>query len=107
MTHYLLFYELVDDYLTRRTEFRDVHLGLAWKASERGELVLGGALADPVDSAVLLFSGESPEVAEGFARADPYVAEGLVIRWRVRPWSTVVGEAASSPLRPDGSRRLE
>ena len=67
MNHYLLFYELVDDYITRRAEFRDLHLGLAWKASDRGELVLGGALANPVDGAVLLFKGASPEVAERFA----------------------------------------
>jgi uncharacterized protein YciI len=100
MTHYLLFYELVDDYLTRRAEFRDVHLGLAWKASERGELVLGGALANPVDGAVLLFKGDSPEVAERFAKSDPYVANGLVKRWYVREWTTVVGEGSANPRRP-------
>ncbi|MGA8672933.1 MAG: YciI-like protein [Terracidiphilus sp.] len=100
MTHYLLFYELVDDYLTRRAEFRDVHLGLAWKASERGELVLGGALANPVDGAVLLFKGDSPEVAERFAKSDPYVANGLVKRWYVREWTTVVGEGSANPKRP-------
>ena len=100
MTHYLLFYELVDDYLTRRAEFRDVHLGLAWKTSERGELVLGGALANPVDGAVLLFKGDSPEVAERFAKSDPYVANGLVKRWYVREWTTVVGEGSANPRRP-------
>jgi len=47
--HYLLFYEVGHDYIERRTEFRGVHLELGWKAAERGELVLGGALANPVD----------------------------------------------------------
>ena len=101
MTHYLLFYELVDDYLTRRAEFRDVHLGLAWKASDRGELVLAGALANPVDGAVLLFKGDSPEVAERFARADPYVTNGIVKRWYVREWTTVAGTDATTPVRPN------
>jgi len=97
--HYLLIYDLVPEYLERRSEFRKEHLALAWKASERGELILGGALADPVDGAVLLFEGPSPEVAERFAAADPYVKHGLVRHWRVRQWATVVGKIASSPIK--------
>jgi uncharacterized protein YciI/heme-degrading monooxygenase HmoA len=98
--HYLLFYEVADDYLSRRAEFREAHLEKAWAASERGELVLGGALANPVDGALLLFRGDSPEVAEKFAAADPYVTSGLVKRWHVREWATVAGEASSTPIRP-------
>jgi uncharacterized protein YciI len=97
--HYLMFYELSPDYLAKRPEFRGAHLKLAWEAHERGELVLGGPLADPVDNAVLLFKGDSPAVAERFAAADPYVKNGLVKSWRVRPWTTVVGKDASSPVR--------
>jgi uncharacterized protein YciI len=99
--HYLLIYDLTSDYLERRAEFRKEHLTLAWQASERGELILGGALADPVDGAVLLFEGNSPAVAERFVAADPYVKHGLVARWRIRPWTTVVGKTASSPVRLD------
>lgn len=98
--HYLLFYEVAEDYLARRGEFRVAHLEKAWQAHERGELVLGGALADPVDSAVLMFQGDSPRVAEAFAQADPYVTNGIVKRWHVRPWNTVVGKDASTPVRP-------
>jgi uncharacterized protein len=97
--HYLLMYELADDYLDRRAEHRSEHLALAWAASERGELLLAGAIADPVDNALLLFQGDSPAAAEAFARADPYVQAGLVKAWRVRPWQTVVGDQASSPVR--------
>jgi hypothetical protein len=25
-----------------------------------------------------------------------------VTRWEVRPWTTVVGDAASNPIRPEG-----
>lgn len=102
--HYLLFYEVGEDYVSRRAEFRDAHLEKAWKASERGELVLGGALANPVDGAVLLFWGDSPEVAEKFARADPYVTSGAVKRWHVREWTTVAGEDAAMPIRPNAGR---
>ena len=100
--HYILIYELADDYLARRGEFREPHLRKAWQAHERGELVLGGALADPVDKSVLLFKGESPRAAEAFAQADPYVINGLIKRWYVRPWTTVVGKDASTPVRPKG-----
>lgn len=72
--HYILFYDVVEDYVARRESFRSAHLELARRAHERGELVLAGALADPVDGAVLVFRGPSPVVAEAFARSDPYVA---------------------------------
>ena len=98
--HYLLFYEVAEVYVSRRADFRDAHLQKAWEASERGELVLGGALANPVDGAVLLFRGDSPEVAEKFARVDPYVTSGAVKRWHVREWTTVAGEEAATPIRP-------
>jgi heme-degrading monooxygenase HmoA/uncharacterized protein YciI len=99
--HYLLFYEVGEDYVSRRAEFRDAHLEKAWQASARGELVLGGALSNPVDGAVLLFQGGSPEVAEKFARADPYVTSGAVKGWHVREWMTVVGEGAAQPILPN------
>ncbi len=98
--HYLLFYEAGEDYVPRRAQFRDAHLEKAWKASKRGELVLGGALANPIDGAVLLFQGDCPEVASKFAEADPYVTNGIVKRWYVREWTTVVGETAETPVRP-------
>jgi uncharacterized protein YciI len=100
MKHYLLFYDVADDYLERRPAFRDEHLKLAWSSVEQGALLLGGALADPADGAVLLFKGENSSVAEDFARADPYVREGLVSRWHVREWTTVVGRLAATPVRP-------
>lgn len=105
MKHFLMFYDFEADYLERRPQFREEHLAKAWAAHARGELVLGGALSDPIDGAVLLFKAESPSVAESFARADPYVLNGLVTRWRVREWNTVAGEAAAAPLRPTAAKR--
>jgi uncharacterized protein len=101
MAHYLLFYDAAPDYMERRPEFRTAHLEHAWSAKEQGDLVLAGALAEPADGAVLLFQGDSPAAAEAFARNDPYVKNGLVKEWRVRRWTTVVGEDAETPVRPD------
>jgi uncharacterized protein YciI len=99
--HFLLFYEGAADYLERRPQFRSAHLRYAWKSQERGELVIAGALADPVDGAVLMFQGKDASAAEAFARADPYVINGLIERWHVREWTTVVGEFAATPVRLD------
>jgi uncharacterized protein YciI len=99
--HFLLFYDYVADVLQRRPQFRAMHLKHAWAAAERGEIVVAGALADPVDGAVLLFAAEDKNAAEDFARSDPYVVNGLVERWHVREWTTVVGEHATSPVRPE------
>lgn len=98
MRHYLLFYDVTPDYLQRRAMFRREHIDLARASHARGELVLAGALADPIDGAVLLFRGESDEAARRFAEADPYVANGLVKSWRVREWTTVVGDGACQPI---------
>jgi len=97
--HYFLIYDLADDYLQRRPEFRAAHLELAWKAKETLGLVLAGALADPADQAMLLFECDSPDRVEFFAKADPYVKNGLVKSWRVRQWNTVVGDDAAIPTR--------
>ena len=96
--HYLLFYDYVPDYLERRGELRDAHLAHVRASMDRGELFLGGAFANPADGAVIVFRGASPSVAEDFARADPYVRNGLVTDWRVREWTTVVGEGAAQPF---------
>ncbi len=95
--YFLLFYDVVPDYLERRVAYRQEHLELARAAQSRGELLLGGALADPADGAVLLFQGESPAVAEDFAAQDPYVAAGLVTQWKVRAWTIVAGAGVAAP----------
>lgn len=92
--HYILLYDVGTDFVEKRSPFRELHLKHAQAAYERGELLLAGALADPVDGAMLIFRGASPAAAEAFAQADPYVTNGLVTSWRVRKWSTVIGDGA-------------
>ena len=87
-------YDVVDRFGDKRLPHREAHLGLVRAAHGRGELVLAGALGDPPDGALLVFRADNPDIAERFARADPYVMQGLVTGWRVRPWNVVVGEGA-------------
>ena len=96
--HFLLFYDLSDDYLERRGGYRAEHLGLAQLFAEDGRMVLGGALSDPADRAVILFRGPDDSAARAFVEADPYVANGLVKSWSIREWTTVVGKTASTPV---------
>ncbi len=89
--HYILFYKTIDNYIEKRAPYREEHLALAQEACNNGDLVMAGALAEPADGAVLIFKGESPAVAEAFAQQDPYVKNGLITEWQVRPWKVVVG----------------
>jgi len=93
MKYYVMFYQLIDDYLTRRAAFRDEHLRLAREANQRGELILAGALSEPADRALLVFRVPDRSVVEEFAKKDPYVINGLVARWEIRPWTVVIGSA--------------
>jgi uncharacterized protein len=95
VTYLLLEYTLVDDYLERRGPLREEHLTLARAASDRGDLVLAGALADPADRALLVWATEDESVVTAFAEADPYVREGLVTGWAIRPWTVVIGGPAA------------
>lgn len=99
--HYLLTYEYTDDSLEKRGQFRNEHLRHAWSAQQRGELILAGAAGDPPDSAVFVFSCDSAAAIEAFVQADTYVINGLVRRHRIQPWTTVVGEMAHTPIRPE------
>jgi uncharacterized protein len=97
--YYLLEYALVDDYLARRASLREEHLALAQDAARRGDLILGGALADPPDRAVLIWRTEDRSVVERFVADDPYVRRGLVTTWTIRLWNVVIDAAPT----PDGS----
>jgi uncharacterized protein YciI len=89
--YYILFYKTIENYIEKRAPYREEHLEYAQAAHKRGALVMAGALSDPADSAVLVFKGEGPAVAEGFAQNDPYVKNGLITEWQVRPWTVVIG----------------
>ncbi len=93
--HLVLEYTLADDYLERRAALRADHLALARAAHERGELLMAGALPDPYDRALFVWAAPR-EVVERFVASDPYVVQGLVTGWAIRPWAVVIGAAPGS-----------
>jgi uncharacterized protein len=102
MKYYVLFYEVVEDYVSRRSAFRADHLRYVQQAQQRGELILGGALSDPTDRALLVFHVSDRASVEHFARNDPYVINGLITRWEVREWAVVIGNEPAGTKPPEG-----
>ena len=91
MNYYALIYYLIDDYISRRAQFRDTHLKLAKEAKDRGELILAGAFSEPTDRALLVFNVADKSVIEDFVTNDPYIKNGLVTKWEIRKWTVVIG----------------
>ncbi|MEW6300486.1 MAG: YciI-like protein [Thermodesulfobacteriota bacterium] len=89
--YYILLYDVVENYVERRAPYREEHLKRVSEAHRRGELIMAGAFADPVDGAALVFRTDDPAAPVRFAEDDPYVKNGLVTNWRVRAWNVVVG----------------
>ena len=103
MNFYALFYDVIDDFVSRRASYREEHLRLVHESNRRGELLLAGALGEPPDRALLVFRASSRSAAEDFARNDPYVLNGLVNTWEVHPWANVIDFEASAPVQPSPS----
>jgi len=91
MKHYALFYYLTDDYLKRRTEYREDHLKLAMEANKRGELIIAGAFIEPADKALLVFRVKDKSAIEEFVKNDPYFINGLIKKYEIREWTVVIG----------------
>jgi uncharacterized protein len=87
--HHILFYEYVEDVLERRGPVRPDHLAHIGAARDRGQIVMAGALGDPVHGAVIVFADTDPAEIERFAEHDPYVVAGLVRARRIEPWAVV------------------
>ncbi len=94
MPYFVLTYDVVDDFVDKRTPFRPAHLQEVRNAHQRGDLVMAGALGEPAE-ALLVFRVSDRAVVENFATNDPYVKSGIVKAWKIRPWTVVVGQDPS------------
>lgn len=88
--YYLLFYDLIEDYLEKRTPLRSLHFDHVNQALAKGHFVMGGAF-NPTDQACLLFKVDDISIIEEFAKTDPYVLNGLVAKWTIKEWTVVIG----------------
>ncbi len=89
--YYVLLYDYVKDVAERRAPHREGHLGLLRQLHKDGHVAIAGAWANPLDGAAIVFRGDTPDAAQEFVRADPYVKNGLVAQWRIREWAVAIG----------------
>jgi uncharacterized protein YciI len=87
--HHILFYEYVEDMITRRAPHRDAHIAKIRAERDAGHIAMAGALGDPPHGAVIVFKGIDADAVEVFAATDPYVEAGLVTARRVEPYTVV------------------
>ena len=91
--YFALFYDYVENILEKRGPHRPDHLKYISKYVDDGRCKLGGAFADNnVDGALIIFQCDDISQVEDFAKNDPYVLNGLVTNYRVRPWTVVAGD---------------
>jgi uncharacterized protein YciI len=88
-THHVLIYDYVENALEARKPYREAHLELIKSYVDDGRLQMAGALGDPPTGGLFIFNGADTGVGETFTGEDPYVANGVVTRWRVEPWTVV------------------
>jgi uncharacterized protein YciI len=98
MKYFILFYKTIDDYKEKRAPYRSLHFEYIKDYIKRGEIIMGGALENPADEAIIIFHCSDRSVAESFAKSDPYVINGVISSWRVREWNEVVKEKISLEL---------
>jgi uncharacterized protein YciI len=84
---HILLYDYVEDILERRGPYREAHLAGIRAGKDDGRILMAGPLGDPPTGAAIVFADR--DAAEAFAKADPYVANGLVTDWRVELWTLV------------------
>ncbi len=94
--YYLLFYHTIDNYVEKRAPFRDQHLSLLNQEVDNNHVVLGGALADPADQAIIVWKVDNVKIIEDFVANDPYVKQGLISRYEIRPWKVVINSLDSN-----------
>ncbi len=82
--YFLLNYKYVDNVVEKRAPLRSDHLSLAKKYKDNGKLLMGGAFADPIDGAAIVFQVYEKREVEEFVQNDPYVKGGIVTSWVVR-----------------------
>jgi uncharacterized protein len=82
---YVLRYTAVDGFLPLAQEHFPAHSARAQEFAGRGVLLMIGVLDEPMNGdAMAVFT--SQEAAEEFVSGDPFVLNGVVAEWSVRPW---------------------
>jgi uncharacterized protein len=75
---------------------RPLHRAYLTTLLEAGQLVAAGPYLD-VLGALIIYEAATPEAVEEFIRNDPFHANGIFVKWTVRPWNCVFGNPQLLP----------
>ncbi len=89
--HYMLYYKLVPDILSRRIPYKDEHMAILHELSSRGLIFVGGEVVEGYP-AVFMFEGEDDALLKEWLARDPYFNNGLVEEYRYNEIIIVAGK---------------
>jgi uncharacterized protein YciI len=82
----------VEEVAEKRAPHREAHLAHLRELHDKGTLLLGGALLDPMDAGLLILRAESKDAVEAILATDAYAQNGIWTKLVVREWNVVVGK---------------
>ena len=86
---YVMTYRAVEDFMPLARQHYPAHAARVEEFAGRGELLMVGTFDEPMDGAAMgVFT--TREAAEQFIDGDPFVRNGVVAEWSVRPWNEVL-----------------
>jgi uncharacterized protein YciI len=82
-------YRAVEDFLPLAQQHGAAHVARLHEFHDRGVLLMVGTFEEPMNGEAMgVFT--SREAAEEFIAGDPFVVNGVVASWAVRPWNEVL-----------------
>jgi hypothetical protein len=82
-------YRAVEDFLPLAQQHYPAHAARVQEFAGRGDLLMVGTFDEPMDgSAMGVFTSRA--AAEEFIAGDPFVLNGVVAEWSLRPWDEVL-----------------
>jgi uncharacterized protein YciI len=86
---HVMTYRAVDDFLPLAHQHGPAHVERLHEFHGRGVLLMVGTFDEPMNGdAMGIFT--SREAAEEFIAGDPFVLNGVVASWTIRPWNEVL-----------------
>jgi hypothetical protein len=75
---------------------RPVHRQYLASLKEKGQLAVSGPFTDDF-GALIVYEAATKEEAEKLLQGDPFHANGIFVRWTIRPWNTVIANRELFP----------
>ena len=86
---YVMTYRAVEDFRPLAQQHGAAHVARLHEFHDRGVLLMVGTFDEPMNGEAMgVFT--TREAAEEFIAGDPFVLNGVVARWTVRPWDEML-----------------